>query len=344
MEYERCLINYAEPNETLNQSFFFENENNQNEKGFLEDSFEKSINMMNPSFNITSNTTLNNVPNVSSNNDTNINLNNTTSNEYTNCSINITSNEYNTLSINSKEEKEDGEITDVCVDNQEKKKKKREIKKKEIKDKKLTNQGRKKKEEAMNCNTKRNKNAKDNIFRKIKTKFLNKFLVNYINENIKCVYNKQKYLVRKFNKTLVTDVSIQFNIDLFNSKIRNLLNQEISDKYSTIELNENKMILKELEKNPQFNEFLDNSVNDIYFNLFLNDNYKEIISNDFKIDKEEIDFENITGIIEELREQGENDEYLDRFNYYAHNINELMDESKKRSQRKPKININPNDN
>ena len=130
MEYERCLINYAEPNETLNQSFFFENENNQNEKGFLEDSFEKNINMMNPSFNITSNTTLNNVPNVSSNNDSNINLNNTTSNEYTNCSINITSNEYNTLSINSKEEKEEGEITDVCVDIQVKKKEEKGDKKK----------------------------------------------------------------------------------------------------------------------------------------------------------------------------------------------------------------------
>ena len=143
---------------------------------------------------------------------------------------------------------------------------------------------------------------------------------------------------------MVTDVSILFNIDLFNSKIRNLLNQKISDKYSTVELDENKMILIKLEKNPEFNEFLDNSVNDIYFNLFLNDNYKEIISNDFKIDKEEIDFENITGIIEELREQGEDDEYLDRFKYYAYNINELMDKSKKRKGRIPKININSNDN
>ena len=332
MEYDsQCLINYADYNENQIQSFFFENENNYNEKCILEDSFEKTIINMNPSFNSTSNTSFNNVQIVSLNNDSNINLNNTTLND-------------NNISINLKEEKEEGEITDVCVDNQKKKKKKRERRKKEIKDKKPTNQGRKKKEEAMNCNTKRNKYAKDNIFRKIKSNFLNKFLVSYINEKIKCVYKKQKYLVRKYNKDLVNDVSILFNIDLFNSKIRNLLNQEISDKYSTVELDENKMILKELEKNPEFGEFLDYSVNDIYFNLFLNDNYKEIISNDFKIDKEEIDFENITGIIEELREQGENDEYLDRFNYYAHNINELMDESKKRSQRKPKININPNDN
>ena len=84
-------------------------------------------------------------------------------------------------------------------------------KKKKVKGKKPTNQGRKKKEKAMNCKTKGNKYAKDNIFRKIKTNFFNKFLISYINEKIKCVYKKQKYLVRKFNKALVTDVSIQFN-------------------------------------------------------------------------------------------------------------------------------------
>ena len=40
----------------------------------------------------------------------------------------------------------------------------------------------------------------------------------------------------------------------------------------------------------------------------------------------------------------EDDEYLDRFKYYAFNIYELMDKSKKRKGRIPKININSNDN
>ena len=334
MEFQNLtLINYAELDESPKQSFFFDNESVHSVKDFLEDNFEKNIIMMNPSNNnITSNTSLNNVPNESINNDSSINLNN------------FSSNEFNNFSSNTKEE---GEITveyqSICVDNQDKKNKKKERKKKEIKEeKKPTNQGRKKKEEAMNYETKRNKFAKDNIFRKLKTNYFNKFLLNYINEKIKCVYGKQKYLVRKFNKALVTDVSIQFNIDLFNSKIRNLLNQEISNKYSTVELDENKMILIELEKNPVFNDFLNYSVNDIYFNLFLDDNYKEIISNDFNIDKEEIDFENITGIIEELREQEEYEKYLESFKYYAYNINELMDKSKKRRRRIEKININDN--
>ena len=333
MEYQSLTYeNYAD-DENVKPSFFFDNESNHSLKDFLEDNFESNIIMMNQTNNnSTSNTTFNNVPSVTSNNDSTINMNNTSSNESNNFSINI---------------KEEGEITveyqSISIDNQEEKRKKKG-KKKEIKEKKHTNQGRKKKNEAMKCNTKRNKYAKDNIFRKMKTNFFNKFLINYINEKIKCVYKKQKYLVRKFNKALVTDVSILFNIDLFNSKIRNLLNQKISDKYSTVELDENKMILIKLEKNPEFNEFLDNSVNDIYFNLFLNDNYKEIISNDFKIDKEEIDFENITGIIEELREQGEDEEYLEKFKYYAYNIKELMNKSKQRKQRITKIDINSNDN
>ena len=217
----------------------------------------------------------------------------------------------------------------------EKRKKDRKRGGEEIKN---TNQGRKTKIEAMNCETKRNKFAKDNIFRKIKTNFFNKFLVDYGNLIIFSFYQKQKYLIRKFNKALVTDVSIQFNIDLFNSKIRDLLNQEISNKYLTIDLDINKAILKSLEKNPEFNEFLNSSVNEIY-SLFINDNYKEIISNEFNIDKEKIDFENLAGTIEELREQGYDEKYLEQFKHYAQNINLLMDKTKKRSPRKNKIKI-----
>ena len=193
-------------------------------------------------------------------------------------------------------------------------------------------------------NTKRNKYAKDNIARKIKTNFFNIFIVNLLNIIIKSVYGKQIYLVRKFNQQLVTDVSIEFNLDLFNSKIRNLLNQEISNKYKKIELDNNKKILNCLEKNLEFNKILNSSINEIY-SLFINDNYKEIISNVFNIDKKEIYFENLAGIIEELREQGYEEEYLEKFKYFAYNINELFDKSKKRKQRKKyKKNIISNDN
>jgi hypothetical protein len=192
--------------------------------------------------------------------------------------------------------------------------------------------------------TKRNKYAKDNIARKIKTNFFNFFIVNLLNIIIKRVYGKQIYLVRKFNQQLVTDVSIEFNIDLFNSKIRNLLNQEISNKYKKIELDNNKKILKSLEKNPIFNKILNITVNEIY-SLFINDNYKEIISNVFNIDKKEIYFENVTGKIIELKEKGEEEKYIENFKDFAYNIYLVFDKSKKRKQRKKyKKNIISNDN
>jgi len=333
MEYES--ENYEYDREIKYSSFFDCNENHRFEDDFLEDIKEKEQIYMNPSFNSTYNTSFNNIPNMPSN----ISSKNISSNESTNnFSNNESNNESNDESNNESNDEYLIYIQNVSIINKnEKKKEKEKEKEKEIK--KNTNQGRKKKEEAMNCDTKRNKFAKDNIFRKLKTNFFNKFIPDYINLNIDSVYGKQKYLVRKFNKALVTDVSIQFNIDLFNSKIRDLLNQEISNKYSTIDLEVNKVILNCLEKNPEFNEFLNSSVNEIY-SLFINDNYKEIISNDFNIDKEKIHFENLAGTIEELREQGYDEIYLETFKYYAKNINLLMDKSKKRSPRnKNKIKI-----
>ena len=255
-----------------------------------------------------------------------------------NSTRNITNNDKK--SKNNQEEEEE-EIYDANIDESMKEEKKEY----EIKNNKNKKRGRRNKNEAINNdnNTKRDKNAKDNIARKIKASFFNMFLVNLLNIIIKIYFGKQKYLVRKFNKALVTDVSIEFNLALFNSPIKNLLNQNNSNKNPTVGLNKNKSILTSLEKNLEFNKILNMTVDEIY-SLFINDNYKEIISNIFNIDKKEIYFENLAGIIEELREQGYEEEYLEKFKYFAYNINELFDKSKKRKSRKPKTDINSNDN
>ena len=334
MEYESQNYEYNYENKFV--SIFGDNENHKFEDDFLEDIKEKEQIYMNPSFNSTYNSSYNNIPNMPSNiSSKNISSNESSNNFSNNFSINESNNESNdeyleyiqNVSIINKNEKK-----------KEKKKEKEKEKEKEIKTKN-TNQGRKTKDEAMNCDTKRNKFAKDNIFRKLKTNFFNKFIPDYINEKIDSVYGKQKYYIRKFNKALVTDVSIQFNIDLFNSKIRDLLNQDISNKYITVDLEANKVILRSLEKNPEFNDFLNISVNEIY-SLFINENYKEIISNDFNIDKEKIDFENLAGTIDDLKEQEYEEKYIEDFKKYAYNINLLMDATKKRKQRnKNKIKV-----
>jgi hypothetical protein len=250
----------------------------------------------------------------------------------------IANNSTRNITDNDKNQEEE-EILDTKLDDS----KEDEKNENEIKNNKIL--GRKKKNVAINNDnkTKRDKFAKDNIARKIKTNFINKFLVNLINIIIKIVFGKQIYLIRKFNKALVTNVSIQFNLDLFNSPIKNLLNQNNSNKYSTVGLNKNKSILRNLENNSEFNEILNITVNKIY-SIFINDNYKEIISNIFNIDKKEIYFENITGKIKELKEQEEEEEYIERFKFFAYNINEVFDESKKRKPKNSKSNINLNEN
>ena len=250
----------------------------------------------------------------------------------------IANNSTRNITDNDKNQ-EDEEILDTKLDDS----KEDEKNENEIKNNKIL--GRKKKNVAINNDnkTKRDKFAKDNIARKIKTNFINKFLVNLINIIIKIVFGKQIYLIRKFNKALVTNVSIQFNLDLFNSPIKNLLNQNNSNKYSTVGLNKNKSILTSLEKNSEFNKILNMTVDEIY-SLFINDNYKEIISNIFNIDKKEIYFENITGKIKELKEQEEEEEYIERFKFFAYNINEVFDKSKKRKPKNSKSNINLNEN
>ena len=250
----------------------------------------------------------------------------------------IANNSTRNITDNDKNQ-EDEEILDTKLDDS----KEDEKNENEIKNNKIL--GRKKKNVAINNDnkTKRDKFAKDNIARKIKAIFINNFIVNLINIIIKIVFGKQIYLIRKFNKALVTNVSIQFNLDLFNSPIKNLLNQNNSNKYSTVGLNKNKSILTSLENNLEFNKILNITVNEIY-SLFINDNYKEIISNIFNIDKKEIYFENITGKIKELKEQEEEEEYIERFKFFAYNINEVFDKSKKRKPKNSKSNINLNEN
>ena len=250
----------------------------------------------------------------------------------------IANNSTRNITDNDKNQEEEEILETKLDDSKEDEKNENEIKNNKI-------LGRKKKNVEINNDnkTKRDKFAKDNIARKIKAIFINNFIVNLLNIIIKIVFGKQIYLIRKFNKALVTNVSIQFNLDLFNSPIKNLLNQNNSNKYSTVGLNKNKSILTSLEKYSEFHEILNITVNKIY-SLFINDNYKEIISNIFNIDKKEIYFENITGKIKELKEQEEEEEYIKRFKFFAYNINEVFDKSKKRKPKNSKSNINLNEN
>ena len=200
-------------------------------------------------------------------------------------------------------------------------------------------QGRKTKKELETSTSIKDKFAIDNIFRKIKTNYFNDFIINLINAKIKSVFGYQKYLIRKICKEIVKDTTIRFNLKLFDLKLSDLLSKDISKNYKTVQLNANKEILEKIENNEKFNKILNCKIIEIYL-IFLSKDYKEIISENFEIDKNNITFNNMNGVIEKLRkEKNDNDEYLETLEYYFNNINLLIDESKARKQRKEKIKL-----
>jgi len=156
---------------------------------------------------------------------------------------------------------------------------------KEKEDKKtLKKKGRKKKDEI--SNSKRNKFAKDNINKKIKRIFLHSFLFKLF-QSISLKNNYSQFAIKKFNKELVSETNISFNINLFKLSIRDLLKTKISQKYKIkkISPNENEKILNILEKIEDFKILLEMKLIELYKIFIKNkEEFHKIMEKLFKID------------------------------------------------------------
>ena len=142
--------------------------------------------------------------------------------------------------------------------------------------------GRKTKQKNSSFNTIRSKFAKDNIIRKIKTHFINNFLINLINILIKEKLNKN-YIIRKLRNEISRDITIKYNIYLFNQTLEQLYSSEISNQFkSIIRKSANKKIINQIKKEDFFNKFLNIKVKDIY-NIYINKNCKEILKKNYDI-------------------------------------------------------------
>ena len=121
----------------------------------------------------------------------------------------------------------------------------------------------------------KSKDSNENICKKIKTHFL-KYLIYLVNNLIFDYFKEKKFVFRKLNNSL-SKSSIQYNKELFEKPIREILSQDISSKFKTINKNINLQIIKKLENIDSFKKFFSFELKYIY-SLYINNNnsiYKE---------------------------------------------------------------------
>ena len=145
--------------------------------------------------------------------------------------------------------------------------------------------GRKKKNSSSTIQSKRNKFSKDNLIHKFKTMFYQKFLIILMNNLISLCGLGKDVKIRKVNNEFIKDLKINLNLDILKKTIADYFSFEISKKYSKQEKNSNENIINKLKKisNEKFNKLLNAKIEDIY-NIFINNDCVQIISNEFGID------------------------------------------------------------
>ena len=141
-------------------------------------------------------------------------------------------------------------------------------------EKNIKSKGRRKKGE--NSIRKKTKNSKDNIFRKIKVHFF-RFLTKFLNNAIISYYGAPFYIFRKLNNDIIVDTSVEFNKQIFNSTIKVIYSQKISEKYNNCDKNSNKILIEKLESIKEFQLIFNLKIKQMY-NYYINPNCDKIIN------------------------------------------------------------------
>ena len=106
------------------------------------------------------------------------------------------------------------------------------------------NQQNSNKEIKSNKNKEHTKNTKDNIIYKLKGNFINKFVIDSVNQNL---INKKDKLKKLRCKKFIADLKLEKNIALFKMTMSDILcQQKISSKFSKFDEYENKKIIEKI--------------------------------------------------------------------------------------------------
>lgn len=177
------------------------------------------------------------------------------------------------------------------------------------------------------------KNKEDNVIKKIKTSFIGKTL-NYINKEYGIYLNKHKRkkignLIKKIKPNISTRIKKENNLEWFDSKLKDLFSDKISKKYSNSPDDYNKKIIEQIYKENEAKNvisILDKKVRDMY----------NIYSKDIKL-------EGFLTLEDDLKKQrklmikrneDDIDNYLQKFQNIAQNLEQIFHEKKSRNYNK----------
>ena len=126
----------------------------------------------------------------------------------------------------------------------------------------------------------------DNCRTKIKS-HLNNFIVDFFNKLIYNKFNKQIYKFRKLSYDLSKHSSKQFNKQLLNTKIKDILTSDISKKYKNINSEQNISTLNKSKINNEYHDLLEKTYLEFYEQIYLTNKHTEI-KNIYNIDKNKV--------------------------------------------------------
>ena len=176
----------------------------------------------------------------------------------------------------------------------------------------------------------------DNIIKKIKTSFIAKTR-NYINKEYEIYLNKHKVkkivkLIKRIPPNISTRIKKENNLKWFDSKLKDIFSDKISSKYSKYPDDYNKNQIEQIYKENEAKNvisILDKKFRDMY-NIYSKDIKLEgflTLENDLKKERE---------IMEKRHEEGI-DNYLEKYQNVAQNLEKIFLGKKSRNYNKNKI-------
>ena len=164
--------------------------------------------------------------------------------------------------------------------------------------------------------------SNDNVKRKLKGLY-HKYIISLLNNLIKQKYKKNKMKFLKLNIKITKDVSIEYNRNLLNKRIKDII-VDVSKKYQNKDNNKNCIRFIEAQKeNEEIMKILNMTYKDLFTNYYLKSGKNDISNNSYEAHKEIL-----------LKKYGE--KYLSLFIRNADNFNEFFINGKNRKTKKPK--------